>query len=105
MKGNNMQQMMRQVQQMQSKLTKMQEQLANDTAEGQAGGGMVTATVNGKHEVISVTIEKDVVDPEDVDMLQDLVVAAVNAANKNITEHINTEMAKVTGGIKIPGMM
>lgn len=101
----NMNAMLKQVQQMQSKMTKMQDQLADNTAEGQSGGGMVTATVNGKQVLLSLAIEKDVVDPEDVEMLQDLVVAAVNEAMKNMQDHINTEMSKITGGIKIPGLM
>ncbi len=101
----NMNAMMKQVQQMQAKMTKMQEKVAEETCEGQSGGGMIKATVNGKHELLSISIEKDVVDPEDVEMLQDLVVAAINAAMKNMQEHINTEMGKITGGIKIPGMM
>lgn len=101
----NMNAMLKQVQQMQAKMTKMQDKLADNTAEGQSGGGMVTATVNGKQVLLSLAIEKDVVDPEDVEMLQDLVVAAVNAAMKNMQDHINTEMSKITGGIKIPGLM
>lgn len=104
MKGN-FNQMMKQVQQMQAKMQKMQEKLADETAEGQAGGGMVTAVVNGKHEVISVAIEKDAVDPDDVEMLQDLVVAAVNAAMKTMQEKINAEMGQLTGGMNIPGLM
>ena len=97
--------MMKQVQQMQAKMMRMQEKMASETAEGQAGGGMVTATVNGKQELLSVRLEKEVVDPEDMEMLQDLIVAAVNAAMKNIQTRINEEMAKVTGGVKIPGLM
>lgn len=104
MKGG-MQGMMKQVQQMQAKMMRMQEKMASETAEGQAGGGMVTATVNGKQELLSVRLEKEVVDPEDMEMLQDLIVAAVNAAMKNIQTRINEEMAKVTGGVKIPGLM
>ena len=104
MKGN-LNQLMRQAQQMQAKIAKMQEDLANETAEGQAGGGMVTAIVNGKQQLISIKLEKDVVDPEDIEMLQDLIVAAVNQAGNNIQEKINAEMSKVTGGMKIPGLM
>lgn len=105
MKGGNMQAMLKQVQQMQSKLQKMQEQMANETAEGQSGGGMVTAVVNGRNELVAIRLEKDAVDPNDVEMLQDLIVAAVNTATKNIQEKVNAEMSKVTGGIKIPGLM
>jgi len=103
MKGN-MGQMLRQVQAMQQKMAKIQEELANRTAEGQAGGGMVTAVVNGKQQLLAVKIEKTVVDPNDVDMLQDLIVAAVNQAMTNIQATINEEMGKVTGGLKIPGL-
>lgn len=101
----NMNAMMKQVQMMQTKIQKMQEKLAQETCEGQAGGGMVKAVVNGNNEVISISIEKDVVDPEDVEMLQDLVVAAVNSGMKAVKDKMNEEMAKVTGGIKIPGLM
>ncbi len=103
MKGN-MNQLLKQVQQMQSKLTSMQDKMADETAEGQAGGGMVKATVNGKQELLKVELEKDVVDPEDIEMLQDLIVAAVNAAMKNMQDRMNSEMGKITGGMKIPGM-
>ncbi len=103
MKGN-MNQLMRQAQQMQSKLAKMQQELSNETAEGQAGGGMVTAVMNGKHQLLEIRLEKDVVDPEDIEMLQDLIVAAVNQASNNIQDKMNAEMSKVTGGMKIPGL-
>ena len=104
MKGN-MNALMKQVQQMQNRIAKIQEKLANETVEGQAGGGMITAVVNGKHELLSIKIEPEAVDPEDVEMLQDLVVAAINTAMKNMQNRINDEMAKATGGMKIPGLM
>jgi len=73
--------------------------------EATSGGGMVTAVVNGKFELMSIRIEKDVVNPDDIDMLQDLIVAAVNEGVRKAQEMASAEMAKVTGGMKLPGMM
>jgi len=95
---------MKQAQQMQSRIARMQQELEGKEVEATAGGGMVTARVNGKQELLSLTIEKDVVDPEDVEMLQDLVLAAVNEAIKQSQEMIKQEMGKVTGGMNIPGL-
>ena len=89
---------------MQSKVSGAQEELAKKTCEASAGGGMVSAVVNGQYDVISVKIEKDVVDPNDVEMLQDLLVAAVNQAIAKVREMTKQEMAKLTGGLNIPGM-
>jgi DNA-binding YbaB/EbfC family protein len=100
----NMKEMMRQAQRLQSKMSKLQEELASRQVEASAGGGMVKAVVNGKPELVSVTIEKDAVDPEDIEMLQDLVVAAVNEALTRSKEMVEGEMGKLTGGLKIPGM-
>jgi len=97
--------MMKQAQKMQAKIMKIQEEMAEKTVEASAGGGMVTVTANGKQEVLSVRIEPEVVDPEDVDMLQDLITAAVNEALKKSQEMVAEEMAKVTGGLQIPGLM
>ncbi len=97
--------LMKQAQQMQSKMLKLQEELANKTVEATSGGGMVTAVVNGKNEVVSLSIERDVVDPDDIDMLQDLVMAAVNEGLRKVQEMTQEEMAKLTGGINIPGLM
>jgi len=98
--------MMKQFRKMQEKINKLQEELAEKTVEGSAGGGMVVAVVNGKQELVSLKIDKEVVDPDDVEMLQDLVVAAVNQAIKNSQDMANEEMAKLTGGlgINLPGM-
>jgi hypothetical protein len=96
---------MKQAQQMQAKMMKLQEELAAKTVEASAGGGMVTAVVNGKYELISLKIEKDVVNPDDVEMLQDLIVAALNEAIRKSQEMAQAEMAKLTGGINIPGLM
>lgn len=102
--SRNLGNLMKQAQQMQEKLLKMQEELATRTIEASAGGGMVTVTVNGKSEVMSIKIEKEVVDPEDVEMLEDLVAAAVNEALRKAQEMMQEEMSKVTGGLKIPGL-
>jgi nucleoid-associated protein EbfC len=96
---------MKQAQKLQEKMAKVQEELAAKTVEATSGGGMVTAIVNGKFELVAIRIEKDVVNPEDVDMLQDLIVAAVNEGVRKAQEMASAEMAKVTGGMKIPGMM
>lgn len=95
---------MKQAQQMQAKIARMQKELETREIEATAGGGMVTARVNGKQELLSLKIEKAVVDPEDVEMLQDLVLAAVNEAIKQSQELIKQEMSKATGGMNIPGM-
>ena len=95
---------MKQAQQMQAKIARVQHELETKEIEATAGGGMVTARVNGKQQVLELKIEKDVVDPDDVEMLQDLVVAAVNEAIKQSQDMIQQEMNKVTGGMNIPGM-
>ena len=95
---------MKQAQMMQQKMAKLQEEAANRTAEATAGGGAVTAVVSGKNQLISLTIKKEAVDPEDVDMLQDLVMAAVNEALKKVQAQFAEEMGKVTGGLNIPGL-
>lgn len=100
----DMNQIMKQAQQFQQKLGQMQEELATRHVNSSVGGGMVSATVNGKHELVSLVIEKDVIDPNDPQMLQDLVMAAVNDAMKKAQDMIQAEMGKLTGGIKIPGM-
>jgi len=104
-KGGGLGQMMKQAQKMQAKIMKIQEEMAEKSVEASSGGGMVTVTANGKQEVLSIRIEPEVVDPEDVEMLQDLVAAAVNEALKKAQEMVAEEMAKVTGGMSIPGLM
>jgi DNA-binding YbaB/EbfC family protein len=96
---------MKQAQQLQEKMARLQEELAAKTVEAGAGGGMVTAVVNGKFELVTLRIEKDVVNPEDVEMLQDLVVAAVNEGIRRAQEMVSGEMSKLTGGLQIPGLM
>ncbi len=97
--------LVRQAQQLQAKMQKVQEEMATRTVEASSGGGMVTAVSNGKQELISIRLEKEVVNPEDIEMLQDLIVAAVNSALKKAQEMVAEEMKKLTGGINIPGLM
>ncbi len=95
---------LQQVKALQEKMAKMQEDLASKTIEASAGGGMVTVVVNGKQEVLSIKIDRQVVDPEDVDMLQDLIVAAVNDGLRRAQEMASAEMGKLAGGLNIPGL-
>jgi len=95
---------MKQAQMMQQRMAKLQEEASNRTATATAGGGVVAATVSGKNQLISLDIKKEAVDPEDVEMLQDLVVAAVNEALAKVQAEMGEEMSKVTGGISIPGL-
>ena len=96
--------MMKQAQKLQAKMMSMQEELADKTVETTAGGGMVTVVANGKQQVVSIQIEKEVVDPDDVEMLQDLVLAAINDALAKAQEMVSSEMGKLTGGLNIPGL-
>jgi nucleoid-associated protein EbfC len=96
--------MMKQAQNLQAKMLKMQEELADKTVEATAGGGMIKAVANGRQQILSIQIEKEVVDPDDVEMLQDLILAAVNDALAKSQEMVSGEMGKLTGGLKIPGM-
>ncbi len=100
----NMQQMMKQAQKMQLQMARTQEELKTLEMEGSAGGGMVKAVASGEGRILSVTINPDVVDPEDVDLLQDMILAAVNDALTRIAEESARRMDAVTGGMKIPGM-
>ena len=97
--------MMKQAQQLQSKMMKLQEELAEKTVESSSGGGMVKVTANGRQQILSIQIEKEVVDPDDVEMLQDLILAAVNDALAKAQEMVSSEMSKLTGGLNIPGLM
>jgi DNA-binding YbaB/EbfC family protein len=96
--------MMKQAQQLQSKMLKLQEELADKTVESSSGGGMVKVVANGRQQIVSIQIENEVVDPDDVEMLQDLVLAAVNDALTKAQEMVSTEMGKLTGGLNIPGL-
>lgn len=97
--------MMKQAQKLQARMLKMQEELAERTVESAAGGGMITVVANGKQQIVSIRIEKEVVNPDDVDMLQDLVLAAVNDALRKSQEMVASEMGKLTGGLNIPGLI
>ncbi|MFC4353477.1 YbaB/EbfC family nucleoid-associated protein [Chryseomicrobium palamuruense] len=100
----NMQGMMKQMQKMQKKMAEAQEELGNQHFEGVAGGGMVKVTVTGHREVVGVTLDETVVDPEDVEMLQDLIVIATNEALKKAEETSNATMGQFTKGLNLPGM-
>lgn len=101
----NMANMMKQAQKLQAKMMRLQEEMAEKTVESASGGGMVKVVANGRQQIVSVSIEKEVVDPDDVEMLQDLVLAAVNDALAKSQEMVTAEMSKLTGGINIPGIM
>ncbi len=96
--------LMKQAQQMQQKMMKLQEEIAKKTLDASVGGGMVTVNMNGKSEVLRIKIEPQVVDPNDVEMLEDLIVAGVNEALRKAQEMMAEEMSKLTGGLKIPGL-
>ena len=100
----NMQGTMKKVQKMQQDMLKMQEELKNRTVEATAGGGAVTVVVTGRKTVEKVTIAPSAVDPEDVEMLEDLVTTAINEAMRKVDEMTEKEMGKITGGMKLPGM-
>ena len=102
MKG--MGKMMKQAQQLQSKMLKLQEEMADKTVETSSGGGMVKVVANGRQQVLSIQIEKEVVDPDDVEMLQDLILAAINDALIKSQEMATQEMSKLTGGLNLPGL-
>ncbi len=97
--------LMKQAQQMQARMAKMQEEVGKRTVEASAGGGMVKVLANGKQEILALTLEPEVVDPDDIEMLQDLILAAVNEAMRKAQAMMTEEMSKLTGGLKIPGMM
>ncbi len=96
--------LMKQAQQMQKRMLEIREELANQTVEATVGGGMVTAVVNGQQELVSLRITPEVVDPDDTEMLEDLVVSVVNQALQQSQELMSDEMSKLTGNFKIPGL-
>lgn len=100
----NMQKMMKQVQKMQADMERVQQELGTMTVEATSGGGVVTVVANGHQEIMSVKIDPQVIDPEDAEMLEDLVLAATNEALRKAQELAQSEMAKVTGGLNIPGL-
>ncbi|MDD4171938.1 MAG: YbaB/EbfC family nucleoid-associated protein [Syntrophomonas sp.] len=104
MGGSNMNQMMKQAKKLQEEMAKKQAELLEQVIEGSAGGGAVTAKVNGKQQILEVNIKPEVVDPDDVEMLQDLIMTAINDAIKQSQDLVATEMSKITGGLNIPGL-
>lgn len=102
--GGQMQQMMRQAQKLQQQMAETQAALEEREFEASAGGGIVSAKVNGKKELLSLTIQPEAVDPKDVEMLQDMVMAAVNEALRQANETVEREMGKLTGGLGMPGL-
>ena len=97
--------MMKQAQKLQAQMLRLQEEMAEKTVETTAGGGMIKVIANGRQQILSIQIEKEVVDPDDVEMLQDLMLAAVNDALQKSQEMVSAEMNKLTGGLNIPGLM
>ena len=97
--------LMKQAQKLQTKMLKLQEEMAEKMVEATAGGGMIKVIANGRQQILSIQIEKEVVDPDDVEMLQDLMLAAVNDALQKSQEMVSAEMSKLTGGMNIPGLM
>lgn len=104
MMPGNMNNILKQAQKMQENMQKMQQELEEKEMEASVGGGAVTVKVNGKKEVIDITIKPEVVDPDDIEMLQDLVLSAVNEALRSIDDMQASQMNKVTGGMNIPGL-
>jgi len=100
----NMNNMLKQVQKMQKQMEKVQAEIEEKEVEATAGGGAITVKVNGKRELLDIEIKPEVVDPDDVEMLQDLIVAAVNEAMRKAEEMASKEMGKITGGMNIPGL-
>ena len=100
----NMNHMMKQVQKMQEDMAALQEELENKEYEVSAGGGMVTVKINGKREIQSIDIKPEIVDPDDIETLSDIIVAAVNEAIKKVDSTSEAEMSKITGGINVPGL-
>jgi DNA-binding YbaB/EbfC family protein len=96
--------LLKQAQMMQERLAEMQARLAEKTVEATSGGGMVKAVMNGKHEVVSLKIDPEVVNPSDVEMLEDLIVAALSEARTRVDDMIRNEMSELTGGLPIPGL-
>ena len=104
MAGMNMQQLMKQAQKMQKQLAEAQDQLEQVTVDASAGGGMVKVTVNGQMMLESITIDPEAIDPDDVEVLQDMIIAAVNEGVRGVAEIANKQMGAITGGMNIPGM-
>jgi len=95
---------MREAQRLQAEMQRLQEEAKKKTVEASAGGGMVTVIANGGGEIVSIKIERDVVNPDDIEMLQDLIIAAVNEALRRAQQMVNEEMSRLTGGLQLPGL-
>ena len=104
MPGGGMGNIMKQAQKMQKKMAQMQESLSEKILEVSSGGGAVKVTVNGEKKIIDLIISQDVIDPEEVEMLQDLIISAVNEAMRQMEDAVNSEMSKITGGLNMPGL-
>ena len=102
--GMNQAAMMKQAQKMQQEMLRMQEEMENKTYTATAGGGMVTAEVSGKHQLVNLTIKEEAVDPDDVDMLQDMIIAAVNEAMRTADNEAANNMSRLTGGLNLGGL-
>lgn len=102
--GGNMNNLLKQAQKLQKQIEDMREEIEKRTVEASSGGGAVTAVVTGKKEIVEIKLKKEVVDPDDVEMLQDLILAALNEALNKANEMMEQEMAKVTGGLNVPGL-
>ncbi len=102
--GGNLNKMMKQAQKLQQEMLKLQEEVAARTVEATAGGGVVKVTANGRQEIVAIEIKPEAVDPDDVEMLQDLILTAVNNALQQAREMMAKEMGKLTGGLNIPGL-
>ena len=102
--GMNQAAMMKQAQKMQQEMLRMQEEMENKTFSATAGGGMVTAEVNGKHQIVNLSIKEEAVDPDDVEMLQDMIIAAVNEAMRIAEAEASNNMARLTGGLNLGGL-
>ncbi len=102
--GKNMKDLMKQAQRMQQEMMKSQEELENKVFEASSGGGMVKVEMNGKYELLSIKLDPEAVDPNDVEMLEDLIVAAMQDVQSKVSEASSETMGKLTGGMKIPGL-
>jgi len=96
--------LMKQAQQLQTKMARLQEELGEKTVDASSGGGMVSVVVNGRQEIISIKIDREVINPDDADMLQDLIVAAVNDGIAKAKSMVNEEMSRITGGLNLPSI-
>ncbi|SHH22977.1 hypothetical protein SAMN02745221_01978 [Thermosyntropha lipolytica DSM 11003] len=102
--GASLSKMMKEAKKVQERIAKLQEELENRVVEASAGGGAVQVKVNGKQQLLEIKISKEAVDPEDIEMLEDMILAAVNEGLKSAQEMVSEEMAKITGGLNIPGL-